>query len=425
MAKICPFRALRPKPDLAVQICELPYDVVSTAEARAAAIERPWSFFHVSRPEIDLPDATDSYDPRVYQKGRENFMRLIDGGLLRQDSKPCYYIYRQIMGDRTQVGLVAAASCEDYRQNVIKRHELTRPEKEEDRRRHIESLNAQTGPVFLVYRARNTIDELCKTKMAEPAEVDFTAPGGVRHSAWTINDPRQIEAVQAEFDQVQSIYIADGHHRTAAAASICTARKAAARNDLRSPQESTCGAGQAGSCDPGAYFLSVLFPHDQVKILPYNRVLKDTNGLDSAQLLERLGKVFIIGVDGQAQPARRHTVSLFLDRRWFELRFRPELLAPANPVQRLDASLLQTHVLEPVFGVENPRTSQRIGFIGGIRGTSELERLVVQGNYACAFSMFPTQIEELMSVADGGGMMPPKSTWFEPKLLDGMFCHML
>lgn len=404
MATVKPFAALRPKPEQAGRICEPPYDVMSSDEAREIAKGNPLSFLHVSKPEIDLPPGTNIYAPEVYAKGKENFARLIAQGALRQDAAPIFYLYRQIMGNHSQVGLVAAASCEEYLGGVIKKHELTRMDKEDDRVRHIETLNSQTGPVFLTYRAQAAVDEFVKKKTAERPDTDFTAPDGVRHTSWTINDPAQIKFIENEFRHITALYIADGHHRSAAAARVYQSRE---------------GAGHSGS------FLSVIFPHNQMQILPYNRVLKDLNGLTPEQLMEKLDGVFIIRSPGAAAPARAHELGFYSRGQWHTLNFRPRFAAARDPIEKLDVTLLQKYVLDPVFGIADPRTSTRINFVGGIRGTAELEKLVNGGAYACAFSMFPTSIEDLMSVADAGGIMPPKSTWFEPKLRDAMFCHMI
>src|ERR1044071_68484 len=404
MATIKPFAALRPAPELASQICELPYDVMSTAEARQIASRNPLSFLHVSKPEIDLAPGTDPYSPEVYGKGKENFKQLINHGALRQDSEACYYLYRQIMGEHTQVGLVAVASCEDYLHGKIKKHELTRPDKEDDRVRHIETLDAQTGPVFLVYHASKQINALVAAKTAESPAIDFVAADSVRHSSRVIDEPQDIRVIEREFNSVPFRYIADGHHRSAAAARVFQSRN---------------GTGHS------SYFLSVIFPANQVQILPYNRVIKDLNGLTPGALLEKLDSVFIIRVDGFAQPGRRHELSLYLAGKWHTLTFRPRFAATSDPIEKLDVTLLQKYVLEPIFGIEDPRTSTRLNFVGGIRGASELKTLVDRGEFACAFSMHPTGIDELIKIADVGGMMPPKSTWFEPKLRDAMFCHLL
>jgi uncharacterized protein (DUF1015 family) len=404
MATIKPFRALRPQPSLAPQICELPYDVMSSAEARATAVGRPMSFLHVSKPEIDLPEGTNVYDPAVYAKGAENFKRLIQSKALRQDQTPCLYLYRQIMGNHAQVGLVVAASCEEYLSGIIKKHELTRPDKEDDRVRHIEALDSQTGPVFLTYRAVEKLDALFATILQEKPLIDFTAADGVRHSSWVIDSGPLIQEIEQEFQKIPCLYIADGHHRSAAAARVFAARN---------------GSGESG------LFLSVVFPHNQMQILPYNRVLRDLNGHTPETLLEKLDGIFIIKPGGSPVPGSKHELAFYIEGKWHTLHFRPRFAAANDPVEKLDVTLLQNFVLDPIFGIAEPRTSKRVNFVGGIRGTAELEQLVNRKEYACAFSMYPTSIEDLMAIADAGGIMPPKSTWFEPKLRDAMFCHMI
>ena len=404
MATIKPFAALRPSPKLAPQICELPYDVLSSDEARAIAAGKPLSFFHVSRPEVDLPPGTDAHAPEVYAKGRDNFQKLIRDGALKPDLQPCFYLYRQIMGKHSQTGLVAAASCGEYLRGVIKKHELTRVDKEDDRVRHIESLNAQTGPVFLAHHAGNVLDKFIAKKVSRRPDVDFTAVDGVRHTSWTISDAEEIKFIEQTFTAIQQIYIADGHHRSAAAARVFKNRQ---------------GAGGSG------FFLAVIFPHDRMQILPYNRVLKDLNGWTPAQLLEILDGVFAIADTGGTAPGGRHELCLYLGGKWLTLVFRKKLTGAKSLLERLDVTLLQKNVLAPVLGIDDPRTSKRIHFVGGIRGASELEKLVDSGEYACAFSMFPTDMDDLMAVADAGEIMPPKSTWFEPKLRDGMFCQLI
>ncbi len=403
MATIKPFAALRPKPELAVRVCELPYDVMSSDEARQIAAGNPLSFLHVSKPEIDLPAGTDLYAPQVYAKGRENFDRLIAQGALRQDAQPCFYLYRQVMGKHSQIGLVAVAGCEDYLHGVIKKHELTRPDKEDDRACHIETLNAQTGPAFLVYRAVPAIDRFVAEKIAEKSDVDFTAKDSVQHTSWNISDAAGVKFIEAEFARIPNLYIADGHHRSAAAARVYRSRK---------------GAGHS------AWFLSVIFPHSQTQILPYNRALKDLNGNSPEQLLKKLESLLIIE-SGVAAPKQKHELGLYLQGKWYTLNFKSQFTAANAAAEKLDVTLLQKNVLAPIFSIADPRTSQRIQFIGGIRGAAELEKLVNSGDCACAFSMYPTSIEDLMTIADTGGIMPPKSTWFEPKLRDAMFCHML
>jgi uncharacterized protein (DUF1015 family) len=402
MATIKPFAALRPRPDLASRVCELPYDVMSSDEARQLAAGNQLSFLHVSRPEIDLPPATDPHAPEVYAKGKKNFDRLIAQGALRQDAQPCFHLYRQVMGKHSQVGLVAVASCNEYLRGVIKKHELTRPDKEDDRARHIETLNAQTGPAFLTYRAVPALDEFVAGKLSGSPDVDFIAPDGVRHTAWVIGDAADLCFIETEFARIPCLYIADGHHRSAAAARVFQKRN---------------GAGHS------RHFLAVIFPHNQMQILPYNRVVKDLNGLTAEAFLQKLGTVGAITPGGSGSPARKNEVGLYLSGRWHTLRFRQSPSQAADHIGQLDVSFLQNQVLGAILGITDPRTSNRLSFVGGIRGPAELERLVNSGEYACAFSMFPTSIEDLMAIADGGGIMPPKSTWFEPKLRDAMFCH--
>jgi uncharacterized protein (DUF1015 family) len=402
MATITPFAALRPDPSLASKVCELPYDVMSSAEARVMADGNPLSFLHVSKPEIDLPPDTDPYSDAVYAMGRSNFDKLISDGVLRRDAQPVFHLYRQIMGGHSQTGLVALASCEEYLQNIVKKHEFTRPDKEDDRVRHIETLNAQTGPVFLTYKAVEGIDLLVSRITAGGPEIDFTAPDGVRHSSWPVTAREDIDFLVGEFAKLPALYIADGHHRSAAAARVFQARGGA--------------GGSAG-------FLTVIFPHDQMKILAYNRALRDLNGKQPDQILAELSRVFDISGQANPTPAAKHQLSLYLGGQWHGLAFKPEFTTGRSAIDLLDVSLLQTEVLMPVFGIDDPRTSKRIAFVGGIRGTAELEKLVDSGEFACAFSMFPTGIRDLMDIADAGGIMPPKSTWFEPKLRDAMFCH--
>jgi uncharacterized protein (DUF1015 family) len=404
MATVRPFRALRPKPELAAKICELPYDVLSSEEAREVAKDNPLSFLHVSKPEIDLPKETDLYSPAVYAKGKENFQRLISQGFLAQDEKAAFYLYRQVMGQHAQLGLVAVASCAEYIDGIVKKHELTRLDKEDDRVRHIETLNSQTGPVFLTYKSDAELDARFGGIAAGLPDVDFTAPDGVRHTSWPIRDEATIQFIERRFGQIPFLYIADGHHRSAAAARVCKGRN---------------GSGESG------FFLAVIFPHNQMQILPYNRVLKDLNGNTPEALLQKLDSIFIIKTPGAAQTPRKHELGFYLSGQWHTLNFRPHFAATSDPIEKLDVTLLQKYVLAPIFGIDDPRTSKRVNFVGGIRGTAELEKLVNSGEYACAFSMFPTSILDLMTIADAGGIMPPKSTWFEPKLRDAMFCHMV
>ena len=404
MAMVKPFAAVRPRPELALRICELPYDVMSSDEARAVAAGNPLSFLHVSKPEIDLPPETDVHAPEVYARGNENFQKFIRDGALKPDAQPCFYLYRQVMGSHMQTGLVAAASCEEYQRGIIRKHEQTRVDKENDRVQHIEALNAQTSPVFLTYPAARALDGFIAEKTAGRPEIDFTARDGVRHVSWTIREPHDTRFIETQFARIPHLYIADGHHRSAAAARVYQSRQ---------------GTGESGR------FLAVIFPHNQMQVLPYNRVLKDLNGWTPEQLLEILGKVFAIDARGTAVPAREHELGLYLAGQWYTVAFQPHVLEGHDAGKLLDVALLQKQVLGPVFGIDDPRTNHRVHFVGGIRGTAELQKLVDSGEFACAFSMFPMSVETLMAISDAGGVMPPKSTWFEPKLRDGMFCHLI
>lgn len=404
MATITPFAALRPDPALAAKVCELPYDVMSSEEARIMAAGNPLSFLRVSKPEIDLPEGIDLYSDAVYAKGRENFEKLIADGVLRRDPAPMFHLYRQVMGGHSQIGLVGLAGCQEYLDNIVKKHELTRPDKEDDRVRHIEALDAQTGPVFLTYRADSAIDALVSRITAGAPEIDFTSPDGVRHSSWPVADAADIAFLESAFTGMAALYIADGHHRSAAAGRIYQSRKGA--------------GGSAG-------FLTVIFPHNQMNILAYNRVLKDLHGKTPEELLSALGQVFEVRENGAPLPSSKHQLGFYMAGKWYGLLFKPEFTSAGSAIDLLDVSLLQTTILAPLFDIQDPRTSKSIVFVGGIRGTDELEKLVDSGEFACAFSMFPTGIEDLMEIADAGGIMPPKSTWFEPKLRDAMFSHLL
>jgi uncharacterized protein (DUF1015 family) len=377
---------------------------MSSDEARQMAEGNPLSFLRVSKPEIELPAGIDVHSPEVYSRGKQNFGKLIASGALRQDAKPCFYLYRQIMGSHSQTGLVSVASCEDYLAGIVRKHEFTRPDKEDDRVRHIETLNAQSGPVFLVRKAVPALEEFLTARTRTQPDIDFTAADGIQHTSWSITQDADIQFIQQEIARLPILYIADGHHRCAAAGRVFEARKS---------------AGNSG------WFLNVMFPHTQVKILPYNRAIKDLNGLSLPELQKKLTSAILITADGKPTPPGTHHISFYAAGKWQSMQFRPELTASGSAIDKLDVELLQKHVLGPIFGIDDPRRSERISFVGGIRGTAELEKLVNSGEYACAFSMFPTSIEELMAVADDNGIMPPKSTWFEPKLRDAMFCHML
>ncbi len=411
MPLIKPFTGLRPVAGREAEVVAPPYDVMNREEAKAMAEGRPWSFLHISRPEIDLPDDTDPYDPAVYAKGRENLGRMIAEGVLARDPRPAYYAYRLTMGDHRQTGIVAAASVAAYDADRIKKHEFTRPVKEDDRVRQIDALDAQTGPVFLVYRADPEVDALLAEVSAGAPDMDVTAADGVRHELWVIDDPERVARLTAAFERMDALYVADGHHRSAAASRVAVARAAA--NPGHTGEESY------------NYFLSVIFPHDQMQILDYNRVVRDLNGLSVEDFLARVAERFDFAQeDAPVRPRAPGEFGMYLDGRWYRLRLR-DALRSDDPVRGLDVSLLADNLIEPVLGIADPRRDERIDFVGGIRGLGELERRVDSGDWALAFSLYPTAIDALMAVADAGEVMPPKSTWFEPKLADGLVSHVL
>lgn len=405
MAVIRSFRALRPPPDRVQQVASVPYDVVNTSEARALAAGNPFSFLHVSRPEIDLPEGTDIYSDPVYRKALENFERLTSDCPLETEDIPSIYLYRQIMGDHEQVGVVACCSIDEYDQDLIKKHERTRRDKEDDRTRHMLVLRAQTGPVFLTYRASRDIDTMVMETMMANAIFDFTADDGIQHTVWRVPDP--VRFVQA-FREIPFLYIADGHHRAASASR--------ARAELKEQSFGHTGDEEYN------FFLAVMFPDEQLQILPYNRAVRDLNGLSKEQFLEAIRKGFAVAEGNNEIPARGHW-NMYLDGQWFTLSLAANSPPPQGTVAALDVSVLQDRLLDPILGIKDVRTDKRIDFIGGIRGTRELERLVNEGKAAVAFSLHPTTIEELLSVSDAGEIMPPKSTWFEPKLRDGLLIH--
>ncbi len=411
MARIEPFQGLRPRPDLAEKIAAPPYDVLSSEEARELAKGNPHSFLHVGKPEIDLPAGTDLYADEVYAKGKENFDRFIMEKALLQDKKRCFYIYKQIWGDHVQVGLVAGASCQDYQDGVIKKHELTREDKEQDRQRHIETLDAQTGPVFLTYKQARAIDKLIDKGMAKEPENDISTYDGVRHIFYVVDDPKLVAAIQKEFSKLDVLYVADGHHRSAAATRIKAKRQQA-------------NPGHTGN-EEYNFFLAVIFPHNQMKILPYNRLVRDLNGMGKDEFFAKIADRFDYEETDDKVPARPQEFSMYLEGRWYLLRAQPGTFDPTDAIASLDVSILQANLLAPMLGIKDPRTDKRIDFVGGIRGTGELEKKVDSGKFAVAFSFRPTTIEQLFAVADAGKIMPPKSTWFEPKLKDGLVSHLL
>ena len=411
MPLIRPFAGLRPTPKYTEAVVAPPYDVLNTDEARQRAEGRPWSFLHISRPEIDLLPGTDPYNPQVYAKGQENLQRMLEQNVLQQDDSPCYYLYQLQMGDHIQTGLVAAASVADYDTNRIRKHEFTRPDKEDDRVRQIDALDAQTGPVLLAYRDDIALDSLFVRLSLNLPEVNVTADDGVIHRIWPVTGKEDIQKITETFDAMPALYIADGHHRSAAASRVAAQRKAA---NLRHNGD-----------EPYNYFLAVLFPDRQMKILDYNRVVKDLNGLDEEEFLSRVEKAFIATpAVTPVKPAQHGEFGMFFNDRWFRLQIHRELI-PEDPVAKLDVSLLADHLIGPVLGITDPRRDKRIDFVGGIRGLEELEKRVRSGEMVVAFSLFPTPMSDLMAVADANQVMPPKSTWFEPKLADGLISHKL
>lgn len=406
MADIRPFRALRPSAERVEKVASVPYDVVNTEEARSMAAGNPLSFLHVSRPEIDLPDGTDVYGDQVYRKALDNFDSLIKNGPLETEESPSIYLYRLIMGDHEQIGVVACASIDEYDEDLIRKHERTRRDKEDDRTRHMLVLRAQTGPVFLTYRASREIDSMVMDTMTAGTLFDFTAPDGIQHTVWRVPDP--VRFVQA-FREVPFLYIADGHHRAASASR--------ARGELKEQS-----FGHTGDEDYN-FFLTVMFPDEQLKILAYNRAVRDLNGMSSSDFLNAVGETFAVNEFGTPEPQKRGQWAMYLDGRWYGLSLPNGTSPPKGVVDSLDVSILQDRLLDPILGIKDVRTDKRIDFIGGMRGTEELERLVNEGKAAVAFSLFPTTIEDLLRVSDAGEIMPPKSTWFEPKLRDGLLIH--
>jgi len=419
-----PFHALRPRPERAADVVAPPYDVVSTDEARALAAGHPDSFLHISRPEIDLPAGASPYSDAAYARGAANLARLVDGGVLVRDAEPSYYVYRMQMAGRTQTGVAFVASVAAYEANRIKRHELTRPDKENDRVRNIDSLSAQTGPVLLAYRADVALRELVRAASHEPPLLKVAGPNDTVHTVWRVAARDKVEAFSAAFDALGALYIADGHHRSAAAMRVAQERRDEARAEavavsLGSAIPHAAGAGHE-------FFLSVAFPHDEMRILDYNRVVRDLHGLSVDQLLARIGESFDVEPRAaQAKPPQPETFGMFVADRWYQLRIRPALVPRTDPVASLDVSLLQDRLLAPILGIGDPRTDARIDFVGGVRGLDELERRVASGQAAIAFALHATRMEQLMAVADAGRLMPPKSTWFEPKLADGLLSHVL
>jgi len=414
MVRIKPFKGLRPTPEFASKVASPPYDVLSAEEAREMAKTNTHSFLHVVKPEIDLPVETDPYSDAVYAKAAENLTKLLGNGVLKQDDTECYYIYQIQMGDHIQTGLVAVASVDDYNDNKIKKHEFTRPAKEDDRTRHILTSKAQAGPVFCVFRRDPGLSEVFQEITAAPAEISFTADDGVAHALWPVCDNELCSRITSAFADFKEIYIADGHHRSAAGSR--------AAKEMRATNLDFTGDEEFN------YFLTVIFPDDQLQIMAYNRVVADLNGMPNEQFLVRIHERFEVeqvSSRADAEPAKPYDYGMYLDRVWYRLTARPELINPDDPVESLDIHVLSKAVLQPLLGIENPRTDPRVDFVGGIRGLAELEKLVNSGKWKIAFALHPTSVDQLLAVADADEVMPPKSTWFEPKLRSGMVVHLI
>lgn len=415
MAVVRAFKAIRPAADLADKVAALPYDVMNSDEAREMVVGNPYSFLHVDKAEIDLDPNIDLYDTRVYEKARDNLNKMIVDGVFVQDQAPCLYLYKQVMNGRAQVGIVGCTAVDDYRNNVIKKHELTRADKEQDRINHVDYCDANTGPIFLTYRAQDSINEIVEQVMAAKAPVyDFTSDDGITHTVWVIDDKKLCEKICNIFAGIESLYIADGHHRSASAVRVGQMRRQA-KPDYDQNEEFN-------------YFLSVIFPDNHLYIMDYNRIVKDLNGYTKEEFLNKVSQKFTImpyAGEGVLKPEKKHTYGMYLDGQWMLLEAKEGSFDWTNPVARLDVSILQENLLHPILGIGDPRTDKRIDFVGGIRGLQTLADRVDSGEMAVAFSMYPTTMDDLMDIADAGAIMPPKSTWFEPKLRSGLFIHKL
>lgn len=412
MAVVKPFICTRPEQSVAHRIAALPYDVYNREEARQEIMKEPLSFLRIDRAETNFGDDVGTYDAKVYEKARELLLEMIHDGSFIVDNDECYYVYELVMNNRAQTGLVACASIDDYLNNVIKKHENTREDKEQDRIRHVDICDAQTGPIFLAYRSKEEINAVVDEAKKEEPLYYFTSSDGVGHHVWRISDKDKVSIIKDAFERIDNIYIADGHHRSASAVKV----------GLKRRKEHP---GYNGS-EKFNYFLSVLFPHDQLMILPYNRAVKDLNGLCSEQFIEKIKESFDISENGAIpyMPDEKASFGMFLDGSWYKLKAKEEMKHINDPVESLDVSILQNYLLHPILGIDDPRVDKRIDFIGGIRGLKELERRTLE-DMRVAFSMYPTSITELFEVSDAGRLMPPKSTWFEPKLRSGLFIHAL
>ena len=413
MAIIKAFKGWRPVADKVSQVASRPYDVLNSAEAREEAAGNPWSFLHVVKPEIDLPEDMNPYAPEVYEKGRDNFQQLVQQGIFFQDPTDCLYIYAQEMQGQKQYGIVAAASVDDYLNDVIKKHELTRPDKEEDRKNHVRISNMNAEPVFFAYPAVKRLDEIVAEIVSAAPEYDFTTEDGIGHSLWVVSDAATVAEIIAEFDKLPATYVADGHHRTAAAALV--------GEELRKANPNHTGK------ESYNFFLAVHFPDDQLRIIDYNRVVKDLNGLSKEDFLKALTTDFEVEPKGPAtfKPEELHTFGMYLEGQWYSLTAKPGTYDDQDPIGVLDVTILSNSVLEPLLGIKDLRTDKRIDFVGGIRGLGELEKRVDSGEMKVAFALYPVSMQQLIDIADSGNIMPPKVTWFEPKLRSGLVVHSL
>ena len=415
MAVVRAFKAVRPAPALASKVAALPYDVMNSQEARKMVEGNPYSFLHVDKAEIDLDPSIDLYDTRVYEKARDNLQKMIADGVFIQDGAPCLYIYKQVMQGSAQIGIVGCTAVDDYQNNIIRKHELTRADKEQDRINHVDYCDANTGPIFLTYRAKAEISATVEAQMtAKPPVYDFVSEDGIGHTVWVIDDAAVIAQLTAAFGAVETLYIADGHHRSASAVRVGGMRRKA-KPDYTGEEEFN-------------FFLSVIFPDDQLYIMDYNRIVKDLCGNSREAFLEKVSEKFIVTPyekTGALKPVKKHTYGMYLPGQWYLLEAKDGSFDPGDPVAQLDVSILQNNLLTPILNIGDPRTDKRIDFVGGIRGLDALAARVDGGEMAVAFSMYPTTMDDLMDIADAGAIMPPKSTWFEPKLRSGIFIHKL
>ena len=413
MAVFRPFKALRPTKEYASKVAALPYDVMNSEEAKEMVKGNPYSFLHIDKAEIDLPEGTYLYSDEVYAKAKENLKNAEAQGIMANDDTPCFYVYRQIMNGREQTGLVGCAWVDDYIENRIKKHELTRADKEADRIRHVDTCNANTGPIFLCYKGQEEISAIISKYKENKPEYDFVTDDGISNTVWVINNAEDCKKLSALLADAGDFYIADGHHRCASAVNVAKMRR----------ESNPCYNGT----EEFNFFLAVLFPADELEIMDYNRVVKDLNGNTEAEFIQKISDKFVVeesASTGAYHPEEKHTFGMYLDGKWYKLTAKNGTFDENNPVDQLDVSILQKNLLTPILNIGDPRTDKRIDFIGGIRGLGELERLV-NGGFSVAFSMYPTTLEDLMAIADANMIMPPKSTWFEPKLLSGLFIHKL